>query len=50
MMGMALYFDRKYFVVKDIAVTNGRSGYTSTPIVTIDAPTDPGKRGLKEHP
>ena len=40
--GQALYFDRKYFVVKDIAVTNGGSGYTSAPIVTIDAPTGPG--------
>ena len=26
--GQALYFDRKYFVVKDITVTNGGSGYT----------------------
>ena len=40
--GQALYFDRKYFVVKDITVTNGGSGYTSAPIVTIDAPTGPG--------
>ena len=40
--GQALYFDRKYFVVKDIVVTNGGSGYTSPPIVTIDAPTGPG--------
>ena len=40
--GQALYFDRKYFVVKDIVVTNGGSGYTSAPIVTIDSPTGPG--------
>ena len=40
--GQAVYFDRKYFVVKDITVTNGGSGYTSPPIVTIDAPTGPG--------
>ena len=40
--GQSLYFDRKYFVVKDITVTNGGSGYTSAPIVTIDAPTGPG--------
>ena len=40
--GQALYFDRKYFVVKDITVTNGGSGYTSPPTVTIDAPTGPG--------
>ena len=40
--GQAVYFDRKYFVVKDITVTNGGSGYTSPPVVTIDAPTGPG--------
>ena len=40
--GQALYFDRKYFVVKDITVTNGGSGYTSPPVVTIDSPTGPG--------
>ena len=40
--GQALYFDRKYFVVKDIVVTNGGSGYTSAPTVTIDSPTGPG--------
>ena len=40
--GQALYFDRKYFVVKDIVVTNGGSGYTSPPTVTIDSPTGPG--------
>ena len=40
--GQALYFDRKYFVVKDITVTNGGSGYTSPPTVTIDSPTGPG--------
>ncbi len=40
--GQALYFDRKYFVVKDIVVTNGGSGYTSAPTVTIASPTGPG--------
>ena len=40
--GQALYFDRKYFVVKYITVTNGGSGYTSAPTVTIDSPTGPG--------
>jgi hypothetical protein len=40
--GQALYFDKKYYVVKDIRVTNGGSGYTSSPVVTIDAPTGPG--------
>ena len=40
--GQALYFDRKYFIVSDIKITNGGSGYTSPPIVSIDAPTGPG--------
>ncbi len=40
--GQAVYFDRKYSVVSDIKVTNGGSGYTSIPTVTIDAPTGPG--------
>jgi hypothetical protein len=40
--GQALYFDRKYLVVKDIKVTDGGSGYTSAPFVTIDDPTGPG--------
>ena len=40
--GQALYFDRKYFIVSDIKITNGGSGYTSPPIVSIDTPTGPG--------
>lgn len=40
--GQALYFGRKYFVVKDIEVSNGGSGYTSAPTVTISSPTGPG--------
>lgn len=40
--GQALYFDRKYFVVSDIKVTNGGSGYTTPPLVTVDDPTGPG--------
>ena len=40
--GQAIYFDQKYFVVSDIKVTNGGSGYTSPPKVTIDSPTGPG--------
>jgi len=40
--GQALYFGRKYFVVSDIKVTNGGSGYTTPPEVTIDNPTGPG--------
>ena len=40
--GQAVYIDEKYKIVKDIIVTNGGSGYTSPPVVTIDAPTGPG--------
>ena len=40
--GQSLYFDRKYYVVKDIKITNGGSGYTSAPRITIDLPTGPG--------
>jgi hypothetical protein len=40
--GQALYFDRKYFAVTDIEVTDGGSGYTVAPTVTVDLPTGPG--------
>jgi hypothetical protein len=40
--GQALYFDKKYFVVSDIKVINGGSGYVTPPKVTVDDPTGPG--------
>ena len=40
--GQSIFFDRKYNIIKNIIVTNGGSGYTSTPNVAIDAPTGPG--------
>jgi hypothetical protein len=40
--GQAIYFDRIYYTVNEIIVTNGGSGYTSQPIVTIDSPSGPG--------
>jgi hypothetical protein len=40
--GQAIYFDKKYYVVSDIRVTNGGSGYTEPPVVTVDTPTGPG--------
>ena len=40
--GQAVYFDKKYYVVSDIRVTNGGSGYTEPPVVTVDTPTGPG--------
>ena len=39
--GQAIFFDKKYNVVRKIDITNGGSGYTS-PTVTIAAPTGPG--------
>lgn len=38
--GQVVYFDNLYYTVNRIDVINGGSGYTSTPIVTIDAPTE----------
>lgn len=40
--GQAIFFDRKYNVVRKIDITNGGSGYTLPPTVTIAAPTGPG--------
>ena len=40
--GQAIYFDRLYNVVSDITITDGGSGYTSPPTITIDSPTGPG--------
>lgn len=40
--GQAIYFDRIYYTVSGITITNGGSGYTSQPIVTVDFPTGPG--------
>ena len=39
--GQMVYFDQLYKEVKSITVTNGGSGYTSTPTVTLDAPSGP---------
>ena len=40
--GQAIFFDKKYNVVRKIDITNGGSGYTSVPTVTVAAPTGPG--------
>jgi len=40
--GQAIFFDRKYNVVRKIDITNGGSGYTSAPTVSVAAPTGPG--------
>ena len=39
--GQIVYFDQLYKSVETITVTNGGSGYTSTPTITIAAPTGP---------
>jgi hypothetical protein len=39
--GQTVYFDKLYKQVNKITVSNGGSGYTSTPIVTIDDPDGP---------
>jgi hypothetical protein len=39
--GQAIYFGDLFFTVQSFEVTNGGSGYTSSPTVTIDAPTGP---------
>ena len=37
--GQVIYFNDLYNTVKTIAITDGGSGYTSPPIVTVDAPS-----------
>lgn len=39
--GQVLYFDTLYYTVESITVTNGGSGYTSTPSVTLGTPSGP---------
>jgi hypothetical protein len=39
--GQVLYFDTLYYTIENITVTNGGSGYVSTPSVTIGTPTGP---------
>ena len=39
--GQVAYFDQIYYSVNKVKIVNGGSGYTSTPIITIDPPTTP---------
>jgi hypothetical protein len=39
--GQAIYFGNLYYSVESISVTDGGSGYTSEPVVTISSPTGP---------
>ena len=39
--GQVVYFDQLYKSVDSITITNGGSGYTSTPSVTISSPSGP---------
>ena len=36
-----VYFDQLYKTVREITVSAGGTGYTSTPLVTIESPTGP---------
>jgi len=38
--GQVLYLDELYYTINSIIVTDGGSGYTAPPTVTIDAPTE----------
>ena len=40
--GQALFFDRKYYEIDTIVITNPGSGYVDAPPVDIDSPTGPG--------
>ena len=37
--GQVVYFQNLYYTLSEIVITSGGNGYTSTPIVTIDAPS-----------
>lgn len=39
--GQAIYFDKLYYTVETISVTDGGSGYTNAPTVVVDVPTGP---------
>ena len=39
--GQSIYFGELYYEVESITITDGGSGYTSIPQVTIDSPTGP---------
>ena len=39
--GQVIYFDTLYYTVESITVTDGGSGYASTPSVTVGTPTGP---------
>jgi hypothetical protein len=43
--GQALYFGELYYEIESITVTDGGSGYTQPPIVTISEPT--GENGIR---
>jgi hypothetical protein len=39
--GQVVYFGNLYYSIDSITVTNGGSGYTATPTVSVEAPTGP---------
>ena len=38
--GQVVYFDQLYYTVNKVVVSSGGTGYTSTPTVTIDSPSE----------
>jgi len=40
--GQAVYFDRKYYSVQSVTITNPGAGYSTSPLVTVTGPTGPG--------
>jgi hypothetical protein len=40
--GQAIYFDKKYYSLQDVTITNPGAGYSTAPLVTISSPTGPG--------
>lgn len=39
--GQSLFFGELYYDIESISITNGGSGYTNTPTITISSPTGP---------
>jgi len=40
--GQTVYFDKKFYSLQDITITNPGAGYSTPPLVTVSSPTGPG--------
>ena len=40
--GQTVYFDKKYYSLQDVTITNPGAGYSTPPLVTVSDPTGPG--------